>query len=241
GDGLVAELDGEVVGSIMSWSFGGTFTMLGMIIVAVAQQSRGLGRKLANAMLKRHNGRTVIVNATREGMPLYGKLGFVELGTVCQHQAIAPVQPIVELRPGERVRPMGAADRKVLERLYSQAAGMDRKMVLDAFLTEGNTVVLSREHEQTGFAVLRRFGRGWAIGPVVAPDATGAQALIAHWLGIHAGSFCRVDIPEDSNLGPWLEGLGLPEVGRVTRMALGPAPVPGETATVFGLAAQSLG
>jgi len=241
GDGIVAEVDGEIVGTIMAWRFGETFAALGMIIVAVAQQGRGLGRKLASAMLERLKGSTVILNGTNEGLPLYRKLGFVELGTVCQHQALAPVQPLVELRPGERVRPMGAADGKVLGALYASATGMDRKVLLEALFAEGSTVVLCREHEQTGFAVLRRFGRGWAIAPVVAPDATGAKALIAHWLGTQTGSFCRIDIPEDSGLGSWLEEIGLPEVGRVTRMALGPAPVPGDDATVFGLAAQALG
>ncbi|MCX7283117.1 MAG: GNAT family N-acetyltransferase [Novosphingobium sp.] len=246
GSGLVAEIDGKVGGSIMSWRFDPSFATLGVIIIAVAHQGRGLGRQMAIAMIERLAGLTVLVNATEEGRSLYGKLGFVELGTVCQHNAIAPAQPLVELRAGERVRPMGAADAEVLEALYSAAMGMDRKVVLDELFARGSTVVLCKEHEQTGFAVIRRFGRGWAIGPVVAPDVTGAKALIAHWLGTQTGSFCRIDIPEQpapdaAGLGPWLEEVGLPQVDRVTRMALGPAPVPGGTARLFALAAQALG
>ncbi|MEL0254169.1 MAG: GNAT family N-acetyltransferase [Novosphingobium sp.] len=220
GGGLVAEADGKTCGTIMSWRFGQSFAMFGVIIVA---------------------GGTVLVNATDEGIPLYSKLGFVPMANILQHQGIAPVQPLVELRPGERVRPMGAADAGVLDALYSSATGMDRKAVLDALLADGNAVVLCREHVQTGFAVMRRFGRGWLIGPVVAPDATGAKALIAHWLGTQAGSFCRIDVPEATGLGDWLEGVGLPEVGHVTRMAFGPAPVPGDDVAIFGLAAQALG
>lgn len=241
GQGIVAEADGKIVGTIMGWKFGETFATLGMVIVTGAMQGRGLGRKLMDAMLDQLKGRTVILNATQEGLPLYRKLGFVELGTICQHQAIAPAQPLVQLRRGERVRPMGAADGEALQALYAKASGMDRKAVLDAFQAEGSTVVLSREHEQTGFAVLRRFGRGWAIAPVVAPDLIGAKALIAHWLGIQSGSFCRIDIPEESGLGAWLEDLGLPEVGRVTMMALGPAPVTDDAIRTFAIAAQALG
>lgn len=241
GEGIVAEMDGKVVGTIMGWRFGESFATLGMVIVTNAAQGRGLGRQLMEAMLQRLEGRTVLLNATAEGLPLYAKLGFVELGTVCQHQASAPVVPLAELRPGERVRPMGAADGEPLQALYAAASGMDRKALLDLLLPDSNAVVLCREHEQTGFALLRRFGRGWAIAPVVAPDATGAKALITHWLGTQTGSFCRIDIPEESGLGPWLEDLGLPEVGRVTRMALGPAPVAGDAAAVFALAAQALG
>ncbi len=241
GEGIVAEQDGRIVGTIMAWRFGESFAMLGMVIVANAAQGRGVGRALMDAMLERLKGRTVLLNATEEGLPLYRKMGFVELGTVCQHQGTAQVMPLAELRPGERVRPMGAADGEALEALYKGATGMDRKALLGALLAEGNAVVLCREHEQAGFAVLRRFGRGWAIAPVIAPDLVGAKALISHWLGTQAGSFCRIDIPEESGLGAWLEEFGLLQVGRVTRMALGPAPVPGEAATVFGLAAQALG
>lgn len=241
GSGLVAEVDGKTCGSIMSWRFGKSYAMLGVVIVAVAQQGRGLGRRLAEAMLQRLEDVTVILNATDEGLSLYSRLGFAPLGQVQQHQGVAPIQPLVELRPGERVRPMGAADAGVLDALYSSATGMDRKAVLDALLADGSAVVLCREHVQTGFAVIRRFGRGWLIGPVVAPDATGAKALIAHWLGMQAGSFCRIDVPEAAGLGLWLEEVGLPEVGHVKRMALGPAPVPGDDVAIFALAAQALG
>lgn len=241
GEGIVAEEDGRIVGTIMGWRFGETFATLGMVIVTSAMQGCGVGRRLMDAMLERLKGCTVMLNATTEGLPLYRKLGFVELGTVCQHQALAPVVPLAELRPGERVRPVGAADGEALDALYAGAAGMDRHALLEALMAEGQTVVLSQEHEQAGFAVMRRFGRGWAIAPVVAPDLIGAKALISHWLGTQTGSFCRIDIPEDSGLGPWLEELGLPEVGRVTRMAMGSSPEAVGAARVFGLAAQALG
>jgi predicted N-acetyltransferase YhbS len=241
GSGLVAEVDGAIGGTIMSWRFGESFAMLGIIIVAVAEQGRGLGRRLASAMVERLDGVTVMLNATDEGRPLYAKLGFVELGRVCQHNGLAPVQPLVELRPGERVRPMGASDAEVLKGLYTSAMGMDRSALLEALFAEGSAVVLCQEHKQTGFAVIRRFGRGWVIGPVVASDATGAKALIAHWLGTRTGSFCRIDVPVVTGIGSWLEDAGLPEADCVTPMALGPAPVPGRDVALFGLAAQALG
>jgi len=241
GEGIVAEEGGRIVGTIMAWRFGEAYASLGMVIVSSAMQGRGVGRRLMDAMLERLEGRTVLLNATTEGLPLYRKLGFVELGVVCQHQALAPVVPLAELRPGERVRPMGGADIETLEALDTGAAGMDRHALLEALLADGSTVVLSQEHEQAGFAVMRRFGRGWAIAPVIAPDLTGAKALISHWLGTQTGSFCRLDIPEDSGLGPWLEELGVPKVGSVTRMALGPAPKGDGRAQIFGLAGQALG
>ncbi|KPF90673.1 GCN5 family acetyltransferase [Novosphingobium sp. AAP83] len=241
GSGLVAEFDGKIAGTMMFWRFGEAFATLGIGIVAVAHKDLGIRRRLAGATIERLDGVTIMLNAPDESRSLYAEFGFVEIGTVCQHHALAPVQPLVELRQGERVRPMGAADAQALDALYSSATGMDRKVLLEALTAEGSTVVLCHEHQQTGFAVMRRFGRGWVIGPVVAPDATGAKALIAHWLGTQAGSFCRIDVPEATGLGPWLNEVGLPEVDRVTRMVRGQAPIPGDHVALFGLAAQALG
>lgn len=240
GQGIVAELDGAIVGTIMSWCFGKDMATLGMVIVTNSVQGRGVGRRLMEAMLERLKGRSVVLNATAEGLPLYAKLGFVETGTVYQHQAQAPTVPLTELVPGERVRPMGGAD-ECLGEMYSRACGMDRRALFDSLTANSSAVVLTRDHHSVGFALFRRFGRGWAVAPVVAPDQGGAKALISHWLGANQNSFCRLDVTEESGLSGWLEDLGLPRVGTVKTMVLGPAPIGDPDVRIFALAAQALG
>lgn len=240
GEGLVAEAGGKLVGTIMAWRFGETMATIGMVIVSSAAQGQGIGRKLMEAMIEQLGDRTIVLNATEEGLPLYLKLGFVETGRIYQHQGPAPDVPLTELQPGERVRPKGKADGALGE-IYGQASGMDRQALFDALAADSRTVVLSRDQHPVGFAMLRRFGRGWSIAPVVAPDGAGAKALILHWLAVKQGRFCRIDITAESGLGDWLEELGLPRVGSVRTMARGPAPVPAPFPAVFGLAAQALG
>lgn len=240
GFGIVAELDGEVVGTIMAWHFGADYATIGMVIVSARMQGQGLGRRLMEQMIDRLGDRSIVLNATEEGLPLYRKLGFTEIGTIYQHQAVAPVMPLAELRRDERVRPTGAAD-EMLGDLYSRAAGMDRSALFDALSAEGQTVVLTRDLVPQGFAQIRHFGRGWLLGPVVAPDSAGAKALILHWLGTKAGSFCRLDVTDASGLSPWLEEIGLPRVGQVVTMVRGIEPVCGTEASVQALAAQALG
>jgi predicted N-acetyltransferase YhbS len=240
GEGLVAELDGRVTGTAMGWRFGADFATMGSIIVSNASQGRGIGRKLTEAVLERLAGRNVVLNATEDGLPLYAKLGFVETGTVFQHQAVAPAVPLAELVPGERVRPMGAAD-DCLADMYSRACGMDRSALLGVLTEHASTVVLTRDHTAVGFAQFRRFGRGWSVGPVVAPDQGGAKALISHWLGANTGSFCRIDVTADSGLSPWLEDLGLPCVGTVRTMVRGNPPITDPDVHAYALVAQALG
>ena len=240
GEGIVAEIDGKLVGTIMAWKFGDDMAALGMVIVTSAVQGQGLGSNLMKAMLGRLEGRTVILNATEEGLPLYRKFGFTEIGRVFQHQGPAPVVPLAELQQGERIRPIGGAD-DCLARIYCDATGMDREVLFFKLAKQGRTVVLARDHEPVGFAMLRRFGRGWSVAPIVAPDLGGAKALASHWLAAKAGSFCRLDVTEESALSPWLEEVGLPRVGSVKTMVLGPVPKPKGLARVFALAAQALG
>ena len=89
--------------------------------------------------------------------------------------------------------------------------------------------------------MLRRFGRGHAIGPVVAPDADGAKALIAHLSGLNAGRFTRIDIDFDSGLAEWLESLGLLRVDAPTTMLRGPALAKAPDTRLFAIVTQALG
>ncbi len=241
GEGFVAEHNGDLIGTTMGWCFGDNAATVGMVIVSNAAQGRGIGRKLMDMMLNRLDGRTVMLNATNEGMPLYRKLGFEPTGTIVQHQGTAFSVPIAELLPNERVRPMGAGDLASMCQLYSRAAGMDRTQLLSELWKEAMGVVLTRSDHPVGFALFRRFGHGFVVGPTVAPDIHGAKALISHWLGSQADKFCRLDVPEDSQLSAWLDDLDLPDVGRVTRMARGPQLPAGEDVHIFSLVSQALG
>lgn len=240
GEGVVADQDGEIVGSAMSWPYDDRSATLGMVIVSTVHQGRGVGRKLMNALIEQLGDRTVLLNATEEGLPLYRSLGFEAVGGVVQHHGAAFSVPIAELQPDERVRPMGASDIAVAQELDRQATGMDRAALIAALCENSQGVMLTRAHEPVGFALFRRFGRGYVIGPAIAPDAGGAKALISHWLGSNAGMFCRLDVFDDSGLSDWLEDLGLPAVGRVTRMIRGEAPPCEGPAQTFSLINQAL-
>ena len=239
GFGVVAELDGQILGTTMGWPYGSDAATLGMVIVSQASRGGGVGRKLMDAVLARLNGRTVLLNSTEAGAPLYRKLGFEPVGTIHQHQGAAFSVPVARLRAGERVRPLGASDRAAIIELDRRATGLRREALVSALLESGQGVILDRGGEAAGFALFRRFGRGYAVGPVVSPDRDGARALISHWLGSNAGMFIRVDTPGDSGLSAWLDEMGLKEVDRVTTMVLGPALARGDGVAPYAIVSQA--
>jgi len=236
-EGFVAERDGQVVGTGLRFRWGPQAATIGLVIVAPAQQGRRIGHRLMSTLLDGLDGRRVRLNATMEGRGLYERLGFVRVGELRQHQGIAQPAPLVALDSGWRLRPAGASDAPVLKALDVQACGMPRDALLDELLAEAeSTVVLDQGGEVRGFGLLRRFGRGHVIGPVVAPDVDGAKALIAHLVGSNGGRFTRIDIDLDSGLGEWLEAMGLLRVDAPVRMQRGPAEPPPQPGAPRGYA-----
>ena len=241
GDGVVALIDGQVVGTAMYWRYGVDFATLGMVIVTPERQGRGIGRRLMSDVIEALGTRSIQLNATQAGQPLYESMGFAAVGGVRQHQGVALNVPIGPLAPGERIRPVGPGDEATVAALDGKATGLSRLRVLSALGEAAQGVLLERDGETVGFALCRRFGRGYSIGPVVAPDEAGAKALIGHWVGSHAGMFMRIDVPDGGGLSNWLEEFGLARASGVVTMVRGRPPRPGVGTKLFALVNQALG
>ncbi|KVD88339.1 GCN5 family acetyltransferase [Burkholderia sp. ABCPW 14] len=241
GSGFVAADESGVIGTALGWRYGDAHASLGMVIVAPDQQSRGIGRELLARIIDDLGERTMFLHATPAGEPLYAKFGFKPNGTIEQHQGAARHPPLISLPPGERLRPIGTNDTPRLGALASRACGYDRSAVIDALLAVASGIALDRDGELLGFALFRRFGRGHVIGPVIASDAPRAQALISHWLALHAGMFVRIDVSGDSGLSDWLEGLGLRRVDSGLAMVRGEAPERDPALRQFAVVNQALG
>ena len=241
GEGLCAYSGGELVGTAMWWTFGKRQTRLGMVIVDPAIQRAGIGRSLMNAVLDQATTPSLLLNATKAGEPLYRKLGFKAIGGIAQHQGFCNAAPLVELPTGMRIRPIGRNDLPGLISLDQAAFGESRDTLIQRLVEEGEAVLLVEGERTLGFACYRRFGRGYVIGPVIAPDQQGAKALIAYWAGTHAGAFQRIDVTAQSGLSSWLESFGFAPAGEVVTMLRG-AQLP-DTAgpTIFAVANQALG
>ncbi|MGN6140888.1 MAG: GNAT family N-acetyltransferase [Ralstonia sp.] len=242
-EGIVAERDGQIIATAQRWRWGPRHATIGLVIVTPACQGRRIGHRLMSALLDGLDNHTVLLHATAEGRGLYERLGFVRTGEIRQHQGVAQPTPLIALPTGWRLRPAGLNEAADLRRLDAQARGMPRDALIDDLLASADTcVVLDDDGEARGFAMLRRFGRGHAIGPVVAPDAESAKALIAHLAGINAGHFTRIDIDFDSGLAEWLESIGLLRVDAPTTMVRGePLATPPGAPALFAIVTQAMG
>jgi len=241
GKGVVATEGEALLGTAMYWNYGDDYASIGLVIVSPERQGAGIGRELMTRVLDAVKGRNAMLNATVAGQPLYEKLGFVACGKIFQHQGTAAFQPpLVTLPAGERLRPVVASDGPKIAELASRASGVKRDAVVAEVLAQGSGIAIERDGELIGFALIRRFGRGYTIGPVVASDTEHAKALISHWVASHGGMFLRVDIPDGTGLGPWLTELGLVQVDTGVTMVKGTPPKEDPQARLFSLVSQAL-
>lgn len=227
--GVAVIAGGRVVGTGLC-SVHGPVATLNMIIVDEAMRGRGLGSRVMERIIALAGEREMRLVATDEGLPLYRKMGFADCGCIVQLQGLAratnPEQP-VSLAPAD-TGAMAAMDRA--------ASGMERQPLLERVTAMGETLTT-----EGGFALLRPFGRGHVLGPVVARDAAAARALIAAGASHMAGRFLRIDVPEEPGLAPFVEALGLSVVGGGTTMVRAPLPCPAAGFQTYALISQALG
>ena len=233
---------GRICGVGMRWGFGRDVGTIGMVLVAPEQQGRGIGRALMTALIADSGTRALMLNATAEGLPLYEKLGFVSAGFVRQHQARLAERPVLPPAPAVPLRRAVPADRAALCALDAAVFGADRSGLLGSLLTTGDAWLVDRAGLPVGFAVLRAFGRGTIIGPIVARGEDEAIALLAAAAKAAPPGVLRVDIlGHAKRLAGWLAAAGLPAIDTVTTMLRGRWPAMQKEPQRFGVALQALG
>lgn len=244
GEGVVAEENGAYLGSAIGWRWGEQAATIGLVIVNDRYQGRGIGKQLMLALLEKFPNCNVRLHATEMGKGLYQKLGFAVTGHIQQHQtrALAAV-PEVVMPTGLTLRNATPADADLLTERDHQAHGMWRPRLLCQLIADSQTLVLEDAQRRVhGFASLRRFGHGWAIGPVNALNPVAAQALVAALMQGLGGEFVRIDVEGAQPLAAWLETLGLAQVDAPTTMVRGTpwTPQAGDM-QAFGLMTQAMG
>ncbi|WP_082899269.1 GNAT family N-acetyltransferase [Sulfitobacter sp. EhC04] len=243
GKGYIAHDEiGRPLGSAMYFPAGDDFAMCGMMMTTPRLQTQGVGRRLLRRILADCKGRDLRLSATRSGYRLYRDAGFLTVGTIWQQQGIARLAHLPEAVPGLDVRPLAAADHGAVAALDTLAFGADRQSVKAAMLRESGGVVALRDGEVRGFALVRSFGKGVVIGPVVAEDDRMAMLLCAPLFQQYEGQFVRLDTPQQSeNFKAFLFAAGLGGFDTCTEMRIGPQRRAKTGACLYGLAAHSLG
>jgi predicted N-acetyltransferase YhbS len=227
----------RVAGTILVTPYGWDCAMINMVIVDRNARGKGLGRRLMEQAFALAGDRPLRLVATADGMPLYQKLGFAPSGTILQHQG-----NVVALGAPKGVEVASANDVPNIKALDRDAYGADREALIDALAERGEFAVIRRNGAIEAYAVIRPFGRGEVIGPVIAENADDAKALIGFFAAARPGAFLRVDTDSRTGIGGWLAEIGLVHVGGGVAMDRPAKNGPAQARPkVYALANQALG
>jgi len=188
-------------------------------------RGRGIGTRLvehALAYLGEAGARTVRLDATPLGEPIYRRLGFVPEYELARWEGVG-----LEGTPHPSIRPVPADKLEAVAKLDQEATGTDRRRLIRLLYQEQpNAMRLFTPHGALlGYATFRRGSRAVQIGPAIALTEEAGRALCDSALQGCAGELVFIDIPkENSAAGRWAESKGLVVQRYLTRMRRGPGP-----------------
>ncbi len=219
---FVGELDGTSAATTAAFIFG-PVAWIAMVLVDIESRRKGIATTLlkhALDFLDEQGVKTVRLDATAAGQPVYEKLGFVPEYALTRYMGTVQPSP----------SPSGLTLPPVIHPQLREVAAFDHrmtatpreKMLVRLFAESPElTRVLHREGHLEGYVTGRRGANATLIGPCIATAYAGA-ALLGDALSRCAGQPVFVDVPRDN--APAIEIVeksGLTAQRRFTRMCRG--------------------
>jgi GNAT superfamily N-acetyltransferase len=235
---FVAELDGRPVGTTTTTCLSDEVGWIAMVLVDEPARHRGIGTRLVRHALEhldRRGARTVRLDATALGRPVYERLGFEAEYELARWEGTAAgpgervgnsqddpaggellgEESMVDVSP-ERLDPLVVLDRRV--------TATNRRRLLERLVEErpdGAKLVMAGE-SPLGYVMVRGGSRATQIGPAVAVLAQAGRLLAGWALGRCAGGPVFVDVPcDNADATRWAASRGLSVQRRFTRMCRG--------------------
>ena len=218
---FVAECHERPVGTAAACVFG-RVGWIAMVLVDPAYRGRGIGTRLVEesiAYLERQAVRSIRLDATPLGRPVYEKLGFRVEYELARWEGVPPVRGVHQstvLAGTDHLEAIAELDRQItgtarlrlIEHLFRQQPGAMRVAV-------GPEGLL-------GYASWREGSLAAYLGPAMALCAEAGQELADAMLAACAGRLVFVDVPRDN--GPatrWAQSCGFAVQRPLIRMIRG--------------------
>ena len=230
---FVAELEGEVCGTVTTISYENRFAWVGMVLVDPQHRSKGIGTKLLEAAIEHLDDRkipTIKLDATPQGKPLYEKMGFVseyEIERWTLQRTITDLGLADDRAPYETLTlPLShsiiEADR--------EAFGADRSFLLESLHQDAPqfTMEIRNNGVLQGYTFERRGLFADHLGPWAAKNTSSAGTLLKGFLTRSRRDTLIVDCLKANNMAvSWLKSYGFTYSRLLTRMYRGENNYPG--------------
>jgi GNAT superfamily N-acetyltransferase len=211
---LGLEHDGRLVATATTVCYARELAWIGMVLTHADYRGRGFGSRITALAVEHARGcgvRTVKLDATDMGRPVYLRLGFED---EC---------PIERWIRAPDARPIGPTATEPARVSYSPEPALDR----EAFGADRGALLASLAREEAlsdsgqGYALARAGARSLHIGPCVARTPEAARSLLGALARRHEGTAISLDLlPSNAQAVTLASQLGFAPARRLTRMVL---------------------
>ncbi len=227
---LVAEYQQKVIGTATAINYSNEGAWIGMVMVDRNYRGQGVSKLLlADLMKKLEQCKSIKLDATPAGLPVYKKMGFVNEYSICRFTNSSLKNFSTgkyEISP----EPVQTKDIPEIVKFDKFIFGVERTSLIN-FLIENypdKAWLLKRNNQIAGYALGRDGTRFNQIGPVSALTTNDAKILIAEALKNLSDKPVVMDIIEDKkNLSDWLNSIGFINKRPFVRMYYKDNPYPG--------------
>ncbi|MFN6569911.1 GNAT family N-acetyltransferase [Dendronalium sp. ChiSLP03b] len=238
---LIAECDGVPVGMVGAVDYG-AIAYVGVLGVHPTFQRQGIGLMLMKQILEWLDKRgcpSVVLDATTAGVPIYARLGFIEVEkSLVFQQETAP-----QFLPSrtKRVSALRSTDLTALAAFDTPLFGADRQTVFAAFLSEFPDRAFIA-YDQTGQVVGYLLAQPQNLGPWAASTLEAAEALLARGLLLPFEDVPRVLLPGSNRIATTLlMRYRFTKQSVLSHMCRGKNTALGKRAMLYGMASFALG
>ncbi len=227
---LVAEYQHKVIGTVTAINYSNEVAWIGMVLVDRKCRGQGVSKLLLTDLMKKlEQCKSVKLDATPAGLPVYKKIAFVE-----EYAIYRMTNPSLKNSFKDKykisAKPVQAKDIQEIVKFDKLIFGVDRTSLIEFFIENypEKAWLLKRNNQIAGYTLGRNGTRFNQIGPVSALTVNDAKILIAEALKSLAGQPVVMDILQDKEiLIDWLSSMGFTTQRHFIRMYHKDNPYPG--------------
>ncbi|KOP80240.1 acetyltransferase [Lysinibacillus sp. FJAT-14745] len=236
--------EGKIVSSAAIITYDTNLASIGMVIVHENYRGLGLGKLATQKCIESVSEHTaILLVATKDGEPLYKKMGFTTVDYVHKYLTDNYVGAHNLASNEYTIEDFTESDFAKIVSLDAAAFGDKRSNFLRTRIKQSKhcIVVKDRHANIIGFGLSILGPINLLLGPIIAPDSKTARLIINVLAKDHNGKV-RIDVPSGhTEFIQWLEQSGFIEANRPPVMILHAKKMPIRNNTLFAIAAQIFG
>lgn len=239
---LVATFNDTIIGTVTAMNYKDQVAWIGMMLVSKNFRGMGISKYLLNTIIEKLNGcKSIKLDATNAGIPVYRKLGFLEELEI--DRMVAPTfNGNIDNKETDTVRPITQGDMEELSKLDLKIFGSNRMELINSLTKRNKAWCNVRDERIVGYVLGRPGHKFFQIGPLMAETTDDAIHLIEIILKEHLGESVVIDVLKDQvKLKQRLTALGFTCQRSFVRMYLKDNSFAGLVRKQFLIAGPELG